>query len=199
MRKATNAPPGPDDYDIPDGDPMESSNNMLGSQWNKDSYMLKKPRFNELNIVLSALATFGQLNIERNKRLKKMAILAPSARLIFELSLRTIKEAAAVDDLLGTGWRTNDDYTEHVGKIYRKFNEGAFKQYLSEHHIISDSFKECTGIMSNIDMEAMAGRAVQMAHTGRYGFTSDQIKETFHNAVLFAYLCEHYIAYRESK
>ncbi|GEA41247.1 ParB/Srx family N-terminal domain-containing protein [Bifidobacterium pseudocatenulatum] len=191
--------PGPDDYDIPDGDPMESSNNMLGSQWNKDSYMLKKPRFNELNIVLSALATFGQLNIERNKRLKKMAILAPSARLIFELSLRTIKEAAAVDDLLGTGWRTNDDYTEHVGKIYRKFNEGAFKQYLSEHHIISDSFKECTGIMSNIDMEAMAGRAVQMAHTGRYGFTSDQIKETFHNAVLFAYLCEHYIAYRESK
>lgn len=53
--------------------------------------------------------------------------------------------------------------------------------------------------MSNIDMEAMAGRAVQMAHTGRYGFTSDQIKETFHNAVLFAYLCEHYITYRESK
>lgn len=187
----------PEDYDIPNEDHMHTADNVLGGQWNIGDYMQKLPLFNNLNLVLSALAVFGAINIEQKKRYKKIALLAPSARLIFELSLRTLKESGVVDHLLGKNWHTNDDYKNHVGKIYEEaFNTSEFKRYLSDNNIIADSYKNCTNTISNIDMAAMAGKSVQMAHTGRGTFTQDEIKETFNNAVLFAYLCENYIAFR---
>lgn len=190
----------PEDYAIPDDDHMRTSDNVLGGQWNIGAYMQKLSLFNDLNMLLSALAVFGEINIERTRRYKKIALLAPSARLIFEFSLRALKESGVADQLLEENWHTNDNYKEHVEIIYKKaFNTGEFIQYLSEHGIIANSYKNCRNIISNIDMPEMAGKSVQMAHTGRGTFTQDEIKATFNNAVLFAYLCEHYIVYRTNK
>ncbi|RYQ70737.1 hypothetical protein [Bifidobacterium pseudolongum] len=186
----------PKDFRIPPSSQYRRSEEILGGLWNRPGNMVEDQRFTSLNTMLSGLDSLGSLAVGRQERIKKTAILSPSCRVFFALSVDLLVESDVFDPTDPEGKKNS--LADKVGRIGTFFaNEEPFARYLSEHSLIGSNYGACRKATAT-DFSGTADRSNDLSHRGKESFTIEDIKKMFNDAVLFAYLCEHYIKYKEA-
>lgn len=185
----------PKDYKIPPSSPHRRAEEILGGLWNRPGNMVEDQRFTSLNTMLSGLDYLGSLVVGRQERIKKTAILSPSCRVFFALSVDLIAESGVFDPADPS--KKRNSLADKVGRIGAFFaKDDHFAEYLSTHSSISSHYGGCQKAIATNFFES-ADRSNDLSHRGKEAFTIEDVKKMFNDAVLFAYLCEHYIKYKE--
>lgn len=187
----------PKDYRIPPSSPYRRSEEILGGLWNQPGNMVEDQRFASLNTMLSGLDYLGSLTVGRQERIKKTAILSPSCRVFFALSVDLIVESRVFDPTVPDRKKNSLAHkVERIGTFFAK--DDHFAEYLSTHSSISSHYGGCQKAIATNFFES-ANRSNDLSHRGKESFTIEDVKKMFNDAVLFAYLCEHYIKYVEDR
>lgn len=147
--------------------------------------------FESVNIILFGLQQYGDLREEENDRLLKSFLLAPSIRVIFELSLLGLRESGV--KLYQAG--VSDNHEKNVSSVISLFTHKQFIKAVCENSIVFDGFKQAENIIQTSDFPNTVVRSHLSSHSGGRAMNVEEIKQMFDIAVLFAELSQFYISY----
>ncbi|WP_144030455.1 hypothetical protein [Bifidobacterium pseudolongum] len=185
-----------EEFRIPRHSSLFKQLRYLGGKWNFNDYRIDDPEFDSLNLMLSGLADRGLITNDNDKCLRRMAILAPSCRVFFELASSIVErqpsfhERAAPVEKGGTL-----SLKERVGRIQQLIREDRFITFLSSKGVLSTSYNSCKKVIANTDFAAEADMSNETSHGSIANVQIETIKNMFNNAVLFSYICEHLVKY----
>lgn len=165
---------------------------QLGSRYNRPEWIPDDPNFMDLDFLLAGLMTNGELTGDESARKQKTYLLSPAIRSIYELALLGINESG-VGVQLPQGISTH--HTENVNFMQEKFKDNHFKQYLSEQNKLFTNFQDANSVINTANFGTRVSEAQLSAHKSARSLDIDQVKSAFNFAVLFALLCEHYVAF----
>lgn len=156
------------------------------------------PDFVDVNFMLAGLAQYGKLGGDAGQRWMKAYLLAPSVRVIYELSLLSIVKAdiGVVLPQVNVS-KEHKKNVEHVHDLFK--TDPHFYQYLSEHKIVFDTFTEAQSVIKSKKFGASVDDANLASHKSAKHYSIDDIFDLFDNAVLFALLCQQYVLFKKIK
>lgn len=168
---------------------------QLGSRYNRPQWIVPDPNFRDLNCLLAGLMDNGELIGEDGRRKLKTYLLSPAIRSIYELAFLGVN-TSGVNISLPQPISTHHDL--NVEYMYSLFINNYFKQYLSEREILFTTFQEANSVIDTTDFKTAVSQSQLSAHKSARNLDIDQVKLAFNTAVLFALLCEHYVAFLKS-
>lgn len=193
------------EFRIPENSRLAKQLSFLGGMWNFRGYMLEDPQFDSLNLMLSGLADCGRVTTNRNTCLRRIAVLAPSCRVFFELACSIVEQQPSFEKRVESIRKTSEaairkgsgtpSLKERVSTVQHLLRENHFVTFLSQHEVIDGSYKSCKKILDNTDFDKTADMANDMSHKDIANIQIETIKKMFNEAVLFAYICEYLVTY----
>ena len=169
----------------------------LGARYNKQRWLdFNNTDFQEVNFILVGLMANGKLEGEGNARWAKAYLLAPSIRVIYELSLLSIVKSNLNISLPNPS--VSKQHKENVTFVQNLFKDQLFWNYLSSGKILFDTFQEAKATINNTDFGASVDYAQLASHKSVKDFDIDTIIRLFNEAVLFAILCQQFVLFQRS-
>lgn len=210
-------PPSAEEPDIPENgagidvsnfklsvdSPLRRVENHIGAKWNNSvSNMIVEDRFEQINVLLMAYEKYGKLTGDQTDRIQKLSLCCPSIRVLFELGIRVVMDnAGLLTNIDMKGWTSSStSHGDHVRVILQAIRQDkTFLTYLSSHGVFGLGFKKLQTILRPEAVVASVDKSEDTAHTSNMNMSRDDLMPMFNDAVLFAYLCEQYIVYKEKK
>lgn len=170
----------------------------LGARYNKERWInFNDDNFESVNLILVGLGAYGVLEGSEGHRWAKAYLMAPVIRVIYELSLQALNNSHLDDfDLpcqnVSSNHKDNVDYA--VSKMLST-NTNRFETYLSNSHILFETYNEAHSVINSIDFGASVTDAQLLSHKSAKDYPIDTIMRLFDEAVLFALLSEQYVVF----
>lgn len=185
-----------EEFRIPRHSSLFKQLRYLGGKWNLDDYRVDDPEFDSLNLMLSGLADRGLITNDDDKCLRRMAILAPSCRVFFELASSIVERQPSFQKSVAHLKKEGaPSLKERVNRIQQLIHDDRFITFLSSRGVISASYNSCKKIIVNTDFAVEADMSNETSHGSIENVQIETIKHMFNNAVLFSYICEHLVKY----
>lgn len=185
-----------EEFRIPRHSSLFKQLRYLGGKWNLDDYRVDDPEFDSLNLMLSGLADRGLITNDDDKCLRRMAILAPSCRVFFELASSIVERQPSFQKSVAHLKKEGaPSLKERVNRIQQLIHDDRFITFLSSRGVISTSYNSCKKIIVNTDFAVEADMSNETSHGSIENVQIETIKHMFNNAVLFSYICEHLVKY----
>ena len=166
----------------------------LGSRYNDSRWLTEdNENFIPVNLLLAGLRENGKLSGEEHKRWAKAYLLAPSVRVIYELSLQGIKSSM---DIQLPNPSVSKDHKRNVEHVHGLFKAKPFSTYLDDGHIVFDSYLEAWSVIESTDFGSSVNQSQLLSHKSAKSFEIDTIVKMFNEAVLFAVLCQQYVVFK---
>lgn len=162
-----------------------------------NSFIPTLQEFYLVNRLIQALWTFGELVGDSEKRQLKMLILCPAIRVIFEQSLKGIKDSIPNTPKSFESLRKN--LYQNVEVVTNKFRQdNSFYNYLNE----AGLYEGYTQAKTQIEARRFAQSADESnlaSHSADQMLDASHTESLFNDAVLFASLCQHYVQFSREK
>ena len=167
----------------------------LGSRYNDSRWLTEdNENFIPVNLLLAGLRENGKLSGEEHKRWAKAYLLAPSVRVIYELSLQGLVKSSTDIQLPNTS--VSKDHGKNVKHVHELFKDKQFSTYLDDGHIVFDSYLEARSVIESTDFGSSVDQSQLLSHKSAKSFEIDTIVKMFNEAVLFAVLCQQYVVFK---
>lgn len=153
-----------------------------------DWFDFDEETFQNVNYMICALAKYGDLPVGNEQRMLKSFLIAPSVRVIFELTLEAAANCDVPLELEPGGVSTN--HQTNVSKLEKLFTQNHFITYLCNKNIISSSFKELKTILQSQDFSQTVHRSQLTSHKSMKYSINENLINMFDDAMLFVILTE---------
>lgn len=177
---------------------VEVKNSQLGGKYLKESYLdLDEDCFENLNLLLAALAKFGRMAGSKEDRFLQGWILSPAIRSIFELSLLALQRKGLFDKAKGVA----SHHQDNVRDIIDQMTQNDFMTFLAQpnRYDCFSGYKEVQSILGGTDFAKAIEVSMLTAHKAGRSVNEQQIYSAFETAVLFAVLSQAYIQFAAQK
>lgn len=167
----------------------------LGSRYNDSRWLTEdNENFIPVNLLLAGLRENGKLSGEEYKRWTKAYLLAPSVRVIYELSLQGLVKSDNGITLPNPS--VSKEHKSNVEHVHGLFKDNSFFTYLGGGNIVFGSYQEARSVIGTTDFGSSVTQSQLLSHKSVKNFEIDTIVKMFNEAVLFAVLCQQYVAFK---
>ena len=181
---------------------MKKSNKQnpkrLGMEFICDnSFIPELKEFYLVNRLIQALWTFGELVGDLNKRELKMLILCPVIRVLFEQSLKGIKDSIPNTPKSFESLRKNlNQNVQVITDMFKQDNN--FYNYLNKAGLY-EGYTQAKTLIEARRFAKSADESNLASHSADQMLDANHIESLFNDSVLFASLCQHYVLYSRKK
>jgi hypothetical protein len=170
----------------------------LGARYNKEEWInFEDQNFESVNLILVGLGAYGILDGDEGHRLSKAYLLAPVVRVLYELSLQALNNSGLPDFLLPNS-SVSKEHKKNVGYVTSLLRDQNFENYLSERHILFETYNEVHSVLNATDFAQSVDNAQLLSHKSAKDYPIDTVMRLFEEAVLFSVLSERYAIFKKN-